>query len=85
MLDFSRSKDCIISKISRTPEVAANPSSNPPTSRFLPTRRTRSTFQISSVNRYVPAITLSVNDNITFLENLQQELKRTVPWKKYRS
>ena len=28
---------------------------------------------------------MSINDNINFLENIKQEYKRTVSWKKYRS
>ena len=34
---------------------------------------------------YVPVVTLSDNDNITFLEKIKQESKRTISWNKYRS
>ena len=34
---------------------------------------------------YVPVVTLSINDNINFLENIKQVFKRTISWKKYRS
>ena len=34
---------------------------------------------------YVPVLTLSVNDNIKFLENIKQGFKRTFSWNKYRS
>ena len=38
-------------------------------------------FMITSVKLYVPVVTLSINDNIRFLENLKQGIKRTTPWK----
>ena len=34
---------------------------------------------------YVPVVTLSINDNIKFLENIKQGFKRTTFWKKFRS
>ena len=34
---------------------------------------------------YVPVVTLSDNDNITFLEKIKQGSKRTISWNKYRS
>ena len=34
---------------------------------------------------YVPVVTLSDNDNITFLEKINQRSKRTISWNKYRS
>ena len=40
---------------------------------------------ITSTKRYVPIVTLSVNDNIRFLENIKQGFKRTISWNKYRS
>ena len=38
------------------------------------------TFQISNAKLYVPVVTLSINDNINFLENIKQGCKRTVSW-----
>ena len=32
---------------------------------------------------YVPVVTLSVNDNIKFLENIKQGFKKTISWNKY--
>ena len=46
---------------------------------------TGSIFQINNAKIYVSFITLPVNDNIKFLENVKQEFKRTSSWKKYRS
>ena len=43
------------------------------------------TFQINRNKLYIPVITLSMNNNIKFLENTKQGLERTMPWSKYRS
>ena len=40
---------------------------------------------ITGTKLYVPAVTLSINDNIKFLENIKQGFKRTISWNKYRS
>ena len=40
---------------------------------------------INSTTFYAPVVTLSVNDNITFLEKLTKGFKRTISWNKYRS
>ena len=40
---------------------------------------------ITSSKLYVPVVTLSINDNIKFLENVKQGFKRTISWNKYRS
>ena len=42
-------------------------------------------FQINNARLYVPVVTLSVNDNIRFLENIKQGFKGTISWNKYRS
>ena len=49
------------------------------------TQITGATFQINNAKLYVPIVTLSINDNTKFLENLKQGLKRTFSWNKYRS
>ena len=36
------------------------------------------TLKIKSIKAYVAVVTLSINDNISFLENLKQGLKRTL-------
>ena len=65
-------------EISRTPEVeGANPADQ--------TMRTGATFQINSAKLYVAAATLSINDHIEILENINQEFRRTISWNKYRS
>ena len=35
---------------------------------------------ITSTKLYVPVVTLSINDNIKFLENIKQGFKRTISW-----
>ena len=40
---------------------------------------------ITSAVLYVPVVTLSVNDNVKFLENIKQGFKRTISCNKYRS
>ena len=42
-------------------------------------------FQINNAKRYVPVVTLSINDNMKFLENIKQGFKRTISSNKYRS
>ena len=46
---------------------------------------TGTSFTITSTKRYVPAVTLSINNNIKFLENIKQGFKRAISWNKYRS
>ena len=46
---------------------------------------TGATFQINNAKLYVPVVTLLINDNIKFLENIKQGFKRTISWNKYRS
>ena len=48
-------------------------------------QKARATFQISNTKRYVPVVTLLINDNIKFLQNIKQGFKRTISCKKYRS
>ena len=84
-LDLSWSKDCVISKISRTPEVAPNSDANPPIAARAATQTSGTTFQINSTKLYVPVFGLSINDNIKFLQNLKQGFKRTISWNKCRS
>ena len=37
---------------------------------------------ITSTKLYVPVVTLSINDNIKFLEKIKQGFKRTISWNK---
>ena len=40
---------------------------------------------ITSTKLYVPVVTLSINDNIKFLENIKQGFKKMISWNKHRS
>ena len=71
-LDLSWSKNCVISEILKTPEVVGD---NPVEATLI----TGATFQTKSAKFYVPVVTLSIDDNIKFLENIKQGFKRTVP------
>ena len=77
-LDLKWSKNCVISETSRTPEVErTNPANEALT--------TWATFQINNAKLHLPAVTLSINDNINFLENIKQGFKITISWNKYKS
>ena len=45
----------------------------------------RATFQLNNAKLYVPVVTLSISDNIKFLENIKQGFRITISWNKYRS
>ena len=49
--------------------MATNTATNPPAAHAPATSTTGKTFQINNSKLYVPAVTLSVNDNIKFLDN----------------
>ena len=57
-LDLSCSKDCIISGISRTSDVPANPAANPLNNRVPPNETTGATFKINKTKLAVPIFTL---------------------------
>ena len=42
-------------------------------------------FTITEANLYVPVVTLSIQDNIKFLQQLKSDLRRIVTWNKYLS
>ena len=44
---------------------------HPPTDRVPPTQTSKATFQINNAKLYVPVVTLSINNNIKFLENIK--------------
>ena len=39
----------------------------------------------TSTNVYVPVVTLLINDNIKYLENIKHGFKRQISWNKYGS
>ena len=84
-IDLSGSKECIVSEISITPAIAGNSNGRAPVQAREARQTTGATFQINNAKLYVPVVTLSINDNIKFLENIKQGFKRTISWNKYRS
>ena len=43
------------------------------------------TFQINHTKLYVPVVTLSTQENMKLLKQLQSSFKRTINWNKYRA
>ena len=82
-LGLSWSKECIISEITIIRGIPGNPDANLPVPVVAAIQITGATFQINNVKLYVPVVTLSINHNIHFLENIKQRFKRTISWKKY--
>ena len=68
-LDLSWSNKCIISEITITPRISANPNTNPTVQEVAAIQTTGAKFQVNNAKLYVPVVTLSSNDNIKFLEN----------------
>ena len=46
---------------------------------------TSATFQTNNATFDVPVVTLIINYNIKFLENIKQGFKRTISWNNFRS
>ena len=47
------------------------------------TLSTGATVQINNAKLDAPVVNLSINDNIKFLENINQGSRRTISWNKY--
>ena len=60
------------------PRTPGDPDVDPPVSDVEAIQTTSATFQINNAKLYVPVVTLSINDNIKFLENIKQGFKRTI-------
>ena len=74
------SENCVItSKATRDADPGANPAvaaiNNP----------TNAALKIKDTKLWVPAVTLSIEDNNKLLEPLKTGLKKTIKWNKYRS
>ena len=50
--------------------MAGNPDANPPVPEVAAIQTTGATFQINNAKLYVLAVTLSINNNINFLQNI---------------
>ena len=65
--------------------MTGNTNANLPVPDMAGIQTTSATFQVNNAKPYVPVFTLSINDNIKFLENIKQGFKRTYSWNKHRS
>ena len=75
-LDLRWIRNYVISEISIIPRITGNPDTNPPVQEVAAIQTAGPTVQINNVKLYVPVVTLSVNDNIIFLENVKEDLKK---------
>ena len=75
-LDLTWSKYCVISQVFRTFR-AADPNADPAVYEVV-TETTGPKFQIINDKRFVPVVTLSINDNIKFPENMKYGFKRAI-------
>ena len=75
-LDVKWTKNCVISEIYKTPEVPVNPNANPRNPLIQATVKTTTKFQVNNAKLQVLAVTLSINNNIKFLENIGKDLKK---------
>ena len=74
-LELKWYKNCVITSQVRR-QVGAKPRDNAPTGASL---------AINDCKLYVPVITLSKDDEIKLLTNLESGFKREIKWNKYRS
>ena len=74
-LDLRWKRDCVISEVSRTFRIVPNSD---------PVAYGVATFEINNAKLYISVVTLCINDNITFVENIKQVFKRTISWDKCR-
>ena len=76
-------KVCIISEISTKLRIPANSDANSPVPEKHLYKKTGVISQINNAKIYVPFLTLSINDNINFLEKIKPGFKRAnIDWKK---
>ena len=52
---------------------------------IVATTTNNQTFQINDTKLYVPVVTLSTQENIELLKQLQSSFKRTINWNKYQA
>ena len=80
-MPLSWSKHCVITSLENR-LVAAPQVGNPLVYDDSPTN---AVFEITDCKLYVPAVTLSAEDDNKLLEQLKTGFKRTIKWNKYRS
>ena len=77
-LDLSWLKECVKSEIPIAPAVSCNSRTNPPAPVLAAMKTTEVTFQANNAKLFVPVVTLSINDNIKFLESIKQGFGKTI-------
>ena len=75
-LDVTWSQDSIISEMLSNTEVPALPAANLSIASISEGSTTDATLEINSTKLYVSVVTLFINDNIKFSENIKQRFKR---------
>ena len=65
--------------------MVADPNANPPIQAADATQTKKAIIKTNNTKLYVLVVILSINDNIKFLENINQGFKRKISWNKYRS
>ena len=74
-LELKRDKNCVMTSLEQRDIEGGNRDDAP----------TGATFAINDCKLYVPAVTLSKDDEINLLTNLKSGFKREIIWNKYRS
>ena len=74
-LELKRDKNCVMTNLEQRDIEGGNRDDAP----------TGATFAINDCKLYVPAVTLSKDDEINLLTNLKSGFKRKIIWNKYRS
>ena len=74
-LELKWNKNCVITSLEQR-QAGARPRDNDPTG---------ATLDITDCKLYIPVVTLSKDDEIKLLTNLQSGFKRKIIWNKYRS
>ena len=74
-LELKRDKNCVMTNLEQRDIEGGNRDDAP----------TGATFAINDCKLYVPAVTLSKDDEINLLTNLKSGFKREIIWNKYRS
>ena len=62
--------------------IPANPAAYLPMAPLPEVSKTNTIFEINSAKLYFPIVTLAINDNIKFLENIKQGFKKEIPGNK---
>lgn len=65
-------ENCVVTEVYRTPALAVDQNTNPPAQVANATQTIDGGSWVTSAKFYVPSVTLSINDDIKFVENIEQ-------------